>query len=123
MPTLIKLESLALFVLGIFLFSTLDYAWWWFPVLLLTPDLSMIGYVAGSKIGAALYNVVHHKGVGIGIYILGALMSSQLAMLIGVILFAHSAFDRIFGYGLKYTDAFQHTHLGWIGKNAKGEQP
>ena len=123
MPTLIKLESLALFVLGIFLFSTLEVAWWWFLVLLLTPDLSMIGYVAGSKIGAALYNVVHHKGVGIGIYILGAPMSSQLAMLIGVILFAHSAFDRIFGYGLKYTDAFQHTHLGWIGKNAKGEQP
>ncbi len=123
MPILLKLESLALFVLGIFLFSTLDYAWWWFPVLLLTPDLSMVGYLAGPQIGAGIYNLVHHKAVGIGIYILGALMSSQLAMLIGVILFAHSAFDRIFGYGLKYADAFQHTHMGWIGKNAKGEQP
>ena len=116
MPTLLKLESLALFVLGIFLFSTLTVAWWWFPVLLLTPDLSMVGYLAGPKIGAAIYNVVHHKGAGIGIYILGGLMSSQWAMLIGVILFAHSTFDRIFGYGLKYPDAFQHTHLGWIGK-------
>ncbi len=83
----------------------------------------MVGYVAGPQMGAGIYNIVHHKGVGIGIYILGGLMSSQLVMLIGVILFAHSAFDRIFGYGLKYTDAFQHTHLGWIGKNAKGEQP
>ena len=23
--------------------------------------------------------------------------------------------DRMFGYGLKYDDAFKHTHLGWIG--------
>jgi hypothetical protein len=28
--------------------------------------------------------------------------------------------DRIFGYGLKYPDAFQHTHLGWIGGAKKG---
>lgn len=24
--------------------------------------------------------------------------------------------DRIFGYGLKYSDDFKHTHLGMIGK-------
>lgn len=123
MPTLLKLEQLALFLLGLYLFSTLNYAWWWFAVLLLTPDLSMVGYLAGPKIGSLLYNVVHHKGVGIGIYILGGLVASQLAMLMGVMLFAHSCMDRIFGYGLKYPDAFQHTHLGWIGKHAGKVHP
>jgi hypothetical protein len=24
--------------------------------------------------------------------------------------------DRMLGYGLKFSDGFQHTHLGWIGK-------
>jgi hypothetical protein len=31
-------------------------------------------------------------------------------------LFCHSSLDRVLGYGLKYPDAFQNTHLGRIGK-------
>ena len=31
-------------------------------------------------------------------------------------LLGHSSFDRVFGYGLKHEDAFQHTHLGRIGR-------
>lgn len=119
MTTLLKLEQLALFLLGVYLFTTLGYVWWLFLVLILLPDLSMLGYLAGPRSGAMLYNVVHHEGVGIGIYLLGVWMNSSTFALIGVILFAHSAMDRIFGYGLKYPDAFQHTHLGWIGQNAK----
>ena len=33
------------------------------------------------------------------------------------ILFGHSSFDRVLGYGLKHEDAFQNTHLGRIGRN------
>src|SRR3954470_22529461 len=40
---------------------------------------------------------------------------SQAAALIW---FAHIGLDRALGYGLKYDDSFQHTHLGWIGKRA-----
>jgi len=32
------------------------------------------------------------------------------------VLYGHSSFDRLCGYGLKYVDDFKHTHLGWIGK-------
>ncbi len=32
------------------------------------------------------------------------------------LLFAHSSFDRMLGYGLKYNDSFNHTSLGWTGK-------
>lgn len=42
MKTSLKIEELAQFLLGIFFFSQLDYAWWWFPVLLLTPDIGML---------------------------------------------------------------------------------
>ena len=30
----------------------------------------------------------------------------------GIILFGHASMDRIFGYGLKFSDNFKHTHLG-----------
>jgi hypothetical protein len=121
MKKIIALEEFALFLLAIYAFSQLTYAWWVFPALLLLPDLSMLGYLAGTKAGAICYNVVHHKALGIVIYFLGMHYSSELLVLTGVILFAHSCFDRILGYGLKYDDSFQHTHLGYIGKNRDGQ--
>lgn len=116
MNTLIKLEELAQFLLSIILFSQLDYAWWVFPVLILLPDLSMIGYLINPKIGSWLYNFFHHKLVAIAIFTLGFWLNNSLLALLGVILFGHSAMDRIFGYGLKFNDNFKNTHLGWIGK-------
>ncbi|MRT16307.1 DUF4260 domain-containing protein [Vitellibacter sp. q18] len=116
MKTTLKIEELAQFILGIFLFSQLDYAWWWFPALLLTPDIGMLGYLVNTKMGAFTYNLFHHKAVAIAIGLAGFYMEDSLWVLIGVILFSHSSFDRIFGYGLKYLDDFKHTHLGKIGQ-------
>jgi len=116
MKTLLKLEDIAEFLVAIFLFTRLDFAWWWFPSLILLPDLSMIGYVLNTKAGAALYNLVHHKGLGLLVAVVGFVSSNQNLMLAGIILFGHSAMDRMFGYGLKYDDDFKHTHLGQIGK-------
>lgn len=119
MKNLLRLEELALFVLAIYLFTELDYAWWVFPLLLLTPDLGAIGYLGGSRIGAATYNLTHHKGIAVVAYLAGALLGSQILQLIGVIMLAHSSLDRAVGYGLKYPDSSDHTHLGYIGKTAK----
>jgi hypothetical protein len=116
MKNLIRLEELAQFALGIFLFSQLNYEWWWFLALILLPDFSMIGYAFGPKIGAWVYNFFHHKALGIIIYIWGYFIISQPIELVGVILFAHSAMDRLFGYGLKLDTGFNYTHLGIIGK-------
>ncbi len=116
MNQLLKLEELGQFSLSIILFSQLEYAWWVFPACLLLPDLSMIGYLINPKTGAWLYNFFHHKLIAITIIILGFWLDDSLLTLVGVILFGHSAMDRIFGYGLKFNDNFKHTHLGWIGK-------
>jgi hypothetical protein len=115
MKTIIKLEELGLFLFGIYLFNTLDYAWWWFLVLILAPDFSMIGYVINNKTGALIYNIFHHRGIAIVIYFLGIYLSSSMLQLIGIILFTHSSMDRMFGYGLKYESGFKFTHLGEIG--------
>lgn len=117
MKNTLKLEELFMFALSIFLFAQLDFAWGWYPLLLFTPDLSMIGYLASPQLGAVTYNVIHHKGLGVSLYVLGTLLVVPPLQLAGVMLFGHSSMDRVFGYGLKYPDAFEHTHLGWIGKN------
>lgn len=115
MQNTLKIEELAQFILGIFLFSQLEYAWWWFLVLLLTPDIGAIGYLINNKIGAFTYNIFHHKGIAIFVGLAGFYFNSSLLILIGVILFSHTSLDRIFGYGLKYSDNFKNTHLGRIG--------
>lgn len=116
MKLVLKLEELGLLILGIYFFSLLDYQWWWFLVLILLPDFSMIAYVFGNKIGAISYNFFHHKGVAIAIYLMGIYYQQQEVQLAGVILFSHSSLDRLLGYGLKYESGFKYTHLGIIGK-------
>jgi hypothetical protein len=116
MKTILKLEELGLFLFGIFLFSELHYAWWWFLILILTPDFSMMGYAINNKIGAILYNFAHHRGIAILVYILGIYFSNNPIQLAGIILFSHSSMDRMLGYGLKYESGFKYTHLGEIGQ-------
>ncbi len=116
MNNLLKLEELGQFLLSIVLFNQLDYVWWVFPACILLPDLSMIGYWTSPETGARLYNFFHHKLLAITISILGFWLNNSLLTLAGVILFGHSAMDRMFGYGLKFNDHFKNTHLGWIGK-------
>jgi hypothetical protein len=115
MKYLLKLEELFMFALSIFLFSKLGFAWWWYPVLLFTPDLSMLGYLVSPQLGAATYNLIHVKALGISIFIMGTILAIQPLQLAGLILFGHSSMDRVLGYSLKYPDAFKHTHLGIIG--------
>lgn len=112
MKTTLKLEELAMFALGIFAFNQLDFAWWWFLILILTPDIGMVGYLINTKIGALSYNIFHHKGVAILIYFTGIYLANEMLQLAGIILVTHAALDRIFGYGLKYSSSFNDSHLG-----------
>ena len=113
MKNLLRLEELALFGFSVFLFSGLDYAWYWYALFFLAPDLSMLGYLADPRFGAWTYNLIHHKGLSVAVYVLGALLSVPWLMFAGTILLGHSSLDRVQGYGLKYEDAFQNTH--WVG--------
>lgn len=116
MKNLLKLEEVGIFLASVYLFSTLDFAWWWFPVLLLLPDIGMTGYLVNPRIGAFLYNLFHHRMVATGVGIYGLSSGNTYWILAGIILFAHISLDRIMGYGLKFNDSFHHTHLETIGK-------
>jgi hypothetical protein len=118
MKSIIKLEEAGMLLLSIFLFYTqLHYSGWVFWALFLLPDISMAGYVFGSRAGAVTYNLIHHKAIAVLLYIAGLWSSSEALQLAGLVLFGHSSFDRMLGYGLKYPDHFSNTHLGRIGKH------
>ncbi|RMB59072.1 DUF4260 family protein [Dokdonia sinensis] len=112
MKKVLKLEEVAQFIFGIYLFSLLDFEWWWFLILILSPDIGMIGYILGNRVGAWSYNIFHHKGIAILVYLGGVYLQLEWLQLVGIILFAHASLDRMLGYGLKYEKGFKFTHLG-----------
>jgi hypothetical protein len=115
MKSLLKLEEVAELLLALFVFAHLPYAWWVLPAFFLLPDLSMLGYLAGPRVGAACYNLAHHKALAVAVGLGGWLVGQPLLVLVGTVLLFHSSFDRLLGYGLKYGTSFQDTHLGRVG--------
>ncbi|HUP13711.1 MAG TPA: DUF4260 family protein, partial [Niastella sp.] len=63
MKQLLLAEEAAQLLLGILAlyFQSLHVSWWLWPLLILAPDISMLGYMAGTKTGAFTYNLFHHK--------------------------------------------------------------
>lgn len=115
MKTLLKLEEAAQFILSIVVFAKLPFVWWLYPALLLVPDLSMIGYAVNNTVGAFTYNLFHHKATAILIGSAGLLLGDNSFLLAGIILFGHSAMDRMMDYGFKYEKGFKFTHLNELG--------
>lgn len=84
-------------------------------MLILAPDLSMLGYLLGSRAGALTYNVAHTTVLPLALGVVGAFSGWPVVVALALIWLAHVGIDRMLGYGLKYPDRFGHTHLGSIG--------
>lgn len=113
-----RLEGLAFLVLAVVLFAWSDRSWWLFGLLLLAPDLMMVGYLKDARVGAALYNLGHWLVWPIGLLAWGIPAGRSALIGAGAIWLAHIGLDRALGYGLKLEDGFTHTHLGLIGRRA-----
>jgi len=114
----VQIEEAAITAIAIYFLSTYDLGlpiWLW-VLLFFSPDLSMLGYLANSRIGAFTYNLFHHRGVALALLATGFIMHLDILIAGGILLAAHSSFDRMLGYGLKFPDDFKHTSSGWIGK-------
>ena len=98
----LRLEGLAAFCAGLALFGTSGGNWLFIIPLLLLPDISAAGFVAGSRVGTFTYNLVHNWAPGL--------------QLVAAILIAHVGMDRAAGYGLKLPNSFKDTHLGRMGR-------
>ena len=107
---LLRAEGAAVLALALFVYVRGGHSWLLLAALFLAPDLSVLGYLAGPRVGAACYNAAHSY-VGPVIATLLALATGRPPVL-AAIWAAHIGFDRAIGYGLKYTTSFAHTHLG-----------
>jgi hypothetical protein len=107
---LLRVEGLAALGLSLALFAEHGASWWWF-VLLLFPDVSALGYVAGRRRGATAYNLAHtYTGPAVlGVY--GVLAGNDVALSLALVWAAHIGMDRALGYGLKYATSSKDTHL------------
>lgn len=109
---ILHLEGAAVFAGAlVFYFGYLEASWLLLVVLLLAPDLSMLGFLRDSRLGALTYNLGHNYVLGLGIAGLGLVLSIDPLAAVGAILIAHVAMDRAFGYGLKFPTHFKDTHL------------
>jgi hypothetical protein len=115
----LRAEGLAIFAVALALFAHAGYSRGLFAALFLIPDLSLLGYLVGSRRGAVIYNAAHSL-LGPILLGIGALLALPSAIPYALIWAAHVGFDRALGYGLKYGTAFGHTHLGRIGSAARG---
>ncbi|MCL3859836.1 DUF4260 family protein [Actinotalea sp. K2] len=97
--------------------------WWLLLAAFLLFDLSAVGYLRNSHVGATTYNAVHnYTGPALVLALYGALhlgdqQVTWLALLSACWAF-HVAVDRALGYGLKLEE-FTHTHLGQIDRRSR----
>jgi hypothetical protein len=119
MDLTIKIEEAAITAVAIYLLTkyNLGLPVWIWTLLFFSPDLSMLGYLVNSSVGALTYNLFHHRGIALAILAAGILMHLDILITGGLLLAAHSSFDRMLGYGLKFPDDFKHTSSGWMGKD------
>jgi hypothetical protein len=118
MKNVLKLESAGLFLL----FTTAYFYlfpgnWGFYLAMFFIPDLSFALIIISKKLAVIAYNIFHHQGVLAIFLIIGYLIKIDYLIKVALIFLAHSTFDRVAGYGLKYFDSFDHTHLGWVGKS------
>ena len=112
----LRLEGLAAFVAGIALFVATNGNLVALVPLLLVPDVSAVGYLAGPRVGAFTYNLAHTWTPGLVVLGLSVWLGSPALQLAAAILIAHVGMDRAVGYGLKLPSAFGDTHLGRMGR-------
>jgi hypothetical protein len=115
---LLRLEGAALLIVAIAMFWQRGGSWRLFAILILAPDLSFFGYLAGPRVGAIVYNAVHATLAPIALALSGVFAASPTTIAVALIWLAHIGADRMLGYGLKYAAGFGFTHLGRVGRAA-----
>jgi Domain of unknown function (DUF4260) len=99
------------------IYARIGASWWLFAALWLTPDLSMLGYLAGPCRGARIYNAFHTYVTPAALALCALLFNAHTELAIALIWANHIGVDRLLGFGLKYADGFDYTHLDRAGKH------
>jgi hypothetical protein len=119
---ILRAEGAAVFAAALLAYAHLGLSWWLFASLILAPDLAMLGYLRGPRLGAALYNAAHTCLLPALLGAVAWATDSLLAAGVALILVAHVGIDRGIGYGLKLPQGFKFTHLGRIGRGGAADE-
>lgn len=114
--TLVRLEAAAAFATALTIYAHAGFSWPAFALFFLAPDLVMLAYFIGPCAGAIAYNFAHTYAPALALALAGVLGGVPAVAAAALIWIAHIGFDRMLGYGLKYTTGFGDTHLGSIGR-------
>jgi Domain of unknown function (DUF4260) len=117
--SLLRLDALAVAAVVITAFALTGGNWWIFALLILAPDLAMVGLALGETTGARIYNWAHSYTLPIILGAAGYFGGPLWLLHVALIWAAHIAIDRAIGYGLKYPGNIHHTHLGVMGRAKK----
>ena len=115
---IMRLEGLAVFGACLLIYHRLGLSWTTFAIFFLVPDLSMLGYIAGPRLGAVFYNAAHSYIGPLIFAVLAIVSQEQVASIVALIWLGHIGIDRALGFGLKYATSFKDTHLGRLGRPA-----
>lgn len=107
----LRLEELCVLIATSVAYSKFGLGWGTFALLFLTPDVSLLGYLADPKASAVSYNSAHSYIGAIACLMAGFVLPVPAILCAGIIWCAHIGFDRALGYGLKYSEGFGFTHL------------
>jgi hypothetical protein len=119
----IRVDAMGIFMAALWAMTVTHGHWLWFLALFLAPDLSMLGYLFGSRAGAVAYNTVHMYAWPLALLAIGIARHEPLMTTGALSWIAHVAFDQVAGYGLKLPTTFDQTVLGPIGRARHDRQP
>jgi hypothetical protein len=108
----LQIEGATLLVGSLVAFSTTHRTWWLVPLVIFLPDVLMVGYLGGTRIGAYVYNIAHATPLPALLVCFGWWQGKSIWLALGMVWLGHIGMDRMLSFGLKYPDHFQHTHLG-----------
>src|SRR5262245_29756288 len=93
----VRADAAGLLVITLWAVTITNSTWIWFWALFLVPDLSMIGYVFGPRVGAVTYNAGHLYAWPAGLLAAGVAYQAPLAPTAALRWIPHIAFDNVVG--------------------------
>jgi hypothetical protein len=111
---LLRLEGMVTFILLTLIYYSTGNSLKQFIILFFLPDLSMLGYLVNNRMGSIIYNIGHSYLIPMLIACCLIITDKTNYLYLVYIWVAHIGFDRMLGYGLKYSESFYVTHLGNI---------
>lgn len=103
-----KLEALIAILFSLYFFHYVEGSWLLFVCLFFLADISLVGYLFGTKVGSIFYNMAHTT---VGPMILGGygfLQTNTFLISIALIWACHIFFDRLLGIDLKSSKGFKN---------------